>query len=601
MTAAHSNGNEAIARVQGTKCRNALPGSSSILAVLLFVLPQPALSQVNCTYNADLLSHPSQPDTTLTYIVGDGSGQIVEPDILYVPSGWHGYKYWMAMTPFPYANETAENPSILASNNGRHWDQIPGAPNPIYGNTCSTRDTVNNDPCILMVNNTLYIYFLRTHYNTNPFTHDDEYTDLFRVYSADGVHWFPQDAQGNVTPDGPLLRWGNFLMSPSVLFEDGTWYLWLAGGGPCNSAGQNVWLHTSTDGRNWPDANVQATSGLASACRLAPLVLAPAARTPFHLTVKHFGEKYEALISSIAYGACDPKYLFYGESTDRIHWTVDYDTPLLSATGSGWDAWTIYRSSFLGRYPNMAVWYGAAGTPSGTNTCNGEENEASWRMGFTKIGDYLPPKPVADLNAQATGNTVALGWTAPGDDEGVGTASAYDLRLSTAALTAANFNAATAISVGSPQGPGASEAASVSGLSTCTTYYFALKSRDEVGNWSDLSDVAAATTGCPGGGGGGGGGGTGCPDPEQGCGIDYAVFDPVGRDQSLRITLKNYAFVQVTIHDAAGRAVAHVFEGSMPEGTHTLNLRTRHLQPGIYFVGISVAQRRVPSRTIIVR
>ena len=32
----------------------------------------------------------------------DGSRQATHPDIAYFPDGWHGYKYWMAMTPYTY-------------------------------------------------------------------------------------------------------------------------------------------------------------------------------------------------------------------------------------------------------------------------------------------------------------------------------------------------------------------------------------------------------------------------------------------------------------------------------------------------------------------
>src|SRR5439155_7084174 len=45
--------------------------------------------------------------------------------------------------------------------------------------------------------------------------------------------------------------------------------------------------------------------------------------------------------------------------------------------------------------------------------------------------------------AQTSPTSIQVTWTAPGDDGTVGTATQYDLRYSTSAITAANFAAAT--------------------------------------------------------------------------------------------------------------------------------------------------------------
>jgi len=46
-------------------------------------------------------------------------------------------------------------------------------------------------------------------------------------------------------------------------------------------------------------------------------------------------------------------------------------------------------------------------------------------------------------HAQVTPTSVRLTWTTPGDDSLTGTASQFDLRYSTAQITAANFASAT--------------------------------------------------------------------------------------------------------------------------------------------------------------
>lgn len=95
----------------------------------------------------------------------------------------------------------------------------------------------------------------------------------------------------------------------------------------------------------------------------------------------------------------------------------------------------------------------------------------------------------------STATAVSLAWTAPGDDGTVGQATAYDLRYATAPLTAENFTSAAAVS--EPPAPAASgvrQTMTVTGLKENTTYYFGLKTRDDVGNLSEISNIATATT-----------------------------------------------------------------------------------------------------------
>jgi phosphodiesterase/alkaline phosphatase D-like protein len=110
------------------------------------------------------------------------------------------------------------------------------------------------------------------------------------------------------------------------------------------------------------------------------------------------------------------------------------------------------------------------------------------------IGGCGAPVKAADV----TTTTVKLSWTATGDDSLTGRATSYDLRYSTAPITAANFSAATRFAATPlPAVSGARDSVVVTGLNPTTTYYFALKIADEVPNWSGLSNVATATTLAP--------------------------------------------------------------------------------------------------------
>lgn len=114
----------------------------------------------------------------------------------------------------------------------------------------------------------------------------------------------------------------------------------------------------------------------------------------------------------------------------------------------------------------------------------------------TTSNETTSPAAVSNLLASnATGNSIQLTWTAPGDDGNSGTATAYDIRLSTSNINSGTFNSATIISnLPTPKAAGQPETLIVSGLDQEVTYYFALKTVDEAANWSDLSNVVNATT-----------------------------------------------------------------------------------------------------------
>ncbi|HUW82423.1 MAG TPA: Calx-beta domain-containing protein, partial [Phycisphaerae bacterium] len=109
--------------------------------------------------------------------------------------------------------------------------------------------------------------------------------------------------------------------------------------------------------------------------------------------------------------------------------------------------------------------------------------------------DVTAPAAITDL-AAATGTqsgTVELTWTAPGDDGMTGTAKTYDIRYSTSSINEGNWAGATQVDgEPAPQAGGSAEQFVVAGLTIGQTYYFAIKTSDEVPNQSGLSNVASA-------------------------------------------------------------------------------------------------------------
>jgi subtilisin family serine protease len=113
------------------------------------------------------------------------------------------------------------------------------------------------------------------------------------------------------------------------------------------------------------------------------------------------------------------------------------------------------------------------------------------------LGDVTAPAKVTDLKtASTTQSGVTLNWTAPGDDDRSGTARTYDLRFSTSRFTDAEWNTLTRVSgERAPMAAASPQSQNVENLLCGRTYFFAIKTFDESGNGSELSNVASARTG----------------------------------------------------------------------------------------------------------
>lgn len=111
--------------------------------------------------------------------------------------------------------------------------------------------------------------------------------------------------------------------------------------------------------------------------------------------------------------------------------------------------------------------------------------------------DTTGPPAIADLIADQVGEVaLRLRFTAPADAEG--TVVAYDLRYAEAALLPESaWDDATPVATGSPSNPGALEAVLVGSLTPATTYSFRVRSRDDSGNWSALSNLLTQATAEP--------------------------------------------------------------------------------------------------------
>ena len=127
---------------------------------------------------------------------------------------------------------------------------------------------------------------------------------------------------------------------------------------------------------------------------------------------------------------------------------------------------------------------------------NGRLNVANALIGAAAANDHRNPAAVGDLTVAATDfQSATLTWTATGDDGATGLAGFYDIRYATAPITSSTWDsAARALAEPGPRGAGSGESFVVSGLDPDTTYHFALRVRDDMGNQSAVSNGASGIT-----------------------------------------------------------------------------------------------------------
>jgi len=139
------------------------------------------------------------------------------------------------------------------------------------------------------------------------------------------------------------------------------------------------------------------------------------------------------------------------------------------------------------------------GTTSGSATTtftHGNARAYIFKRSGAPAADTTPPSAISTLAAGASSSSaVDLSWNAVGDDGLTGAASVYDVRYSTSAINAGNFNSANVYpQTIIPAAEGDPEELTVDGLLPSTTYYFAVKAGDEVPNWSAISNVVSKAT-----------------------------------------------------------------------------------------------------------
>ena len=254
----------------------------------------------------------------------DGSDSPYHPSVLYFGSGWNGYRYWMAETPFsphskPYEDRN-ECPSIHVSNDGINWSEIVN--NPIDDLTEKEIEELDyfSDPHLVFVDGHIECWYRFTHRHGARERFDN--LQLVRKTSTDGINWGKREVMVNLaTNEGDPL--GNMVVSPAILFRNGKYRMWYV-----NSESRTyreLSYSESTDGRQWSTQKKCILKGLEN--------------MPWHIDVNYIDGKYYLL----SYDFTD---ITLWESNDGVAFSHIRKLIEPSVTGSFY-SYRLYRACII--------------------------------------------------------------------------------------------------------------------------------------------------------------------------------------------------------------------------------------------------------------
>lgn len=253
--------------------------------------------------------------------------QATHPSCVSFPESWNGYKYWMSFTPYPYSRLKAENPCIIASNDGLHWEEPLKGINPLVE---APAQGYNSD-AHLIYNESLDI--LEIWYRA--VSGGNKYEELLRIISTDGQYWSLPESMVRTTPDSPNIMQ---FISPSLMYENRKYKMWIM-------RDWHIYYGESKDGKLWTEFS---------------LILSDDNRPihSWHPNVQKWKEMYYMInydkVSPIEKGG----ELYYHVSSDGINWSIAY--PITTFSGNEWDldGKGVYRGCLLFMDEKIHLYYG---------------------------------------------------------------------------------------------------------------------------------------------------------------------------------------------------------------------------------------------------
>ena len=288
-----------------------------------------------------------------------GDTDAYHPDILYFANGWNGYKYWLVFTPFPRNDSSKENPHIKVSNDLLNWEVPYNTPNPLdVAKGFGVGTMLFNSDAELVYNNDLD----RIECFWRRWTISGEI--LYMRYTYDGSNWSGVKEVYSVSRLGTNP---NKLLSPTIVYENGTYKMWYA-----NNYGDWVVVYEEFDSIPFNKAKDH---------KVFTFQTKDSKLYSWHLDVIKRFNRYEMLL--VATDKLNHKYkhneeymsLYYLYSKDNENWSNAVKIISPSEDPTAWDNRGIYRSSMFVKNGVYYVFYSASNYESdkGTSILYGSE------------------------------------------------------------------------------------------------------------------------------------------------------------------------------------------------------------------------------------
>lgn len=196
---------------------------------------------------------------------------------------------------------------------------------------------------------------------------------------------------------------------------------------------------------------------------------------------------------------------------------------------------------------------------------------------FTLAAICVPPR------VRAATIELELHWTAPGDDGNLGRATTYELRWSSSPINNSNaLRASRFLGLRPPSPAGQGDSMTVTLAVTGAPSYLALRTAEEVGNWSSVSNnaILPGTT-------------AELPDTIGSLALAVPVPSPARATTTLSFATSRDAEANIDVFDMAGRRVRALVDGVLSRGRHALSLDLRDEARNAVPAGLYLVRARV--------
>lgn len=280
--------------------------------------------------------------------VDPAGGQVTHPSVVFVPEGWNGYKYWMAITAYPGSNDDHEDPNIVASHDGITWVVPNGLTNPI-ADADGTPEYHSDVDLKMGPNNTLYLFY-RWYAGVAGGGQEEQ---LRFSTSTDGVSWTAPVTY--LVNDETVRR----LLSPTLIFEDGAWTMYAVNFLPNPNTVVRLRSETSDPASTWTTPEVVNPGTMITG------------REPWHIYMTKVGGRYYGLINDTTNNS--------GGALGELLFIVSADGLTFTSSGTG-----IIPKTVAGKHDGL---YHSCMVPS---IEGGRVGFRIWYTGWTN-----PPTPTA--------------------------------------------------------------------------------------------------------------------------------------------------------------------------------------------------------------